>query len=240
MSNRIDHAKAAGAFISKTEHVAFHDKRLWDLREKRDAQAHGIAEWETMRELASGIKEHTLSHLSAYLEQFADAAAANGVVVHWAANAEEHNEIVYRLMSERGMTALVKSKSMLTDECAMRDYLEPRGIAVMETDLGERIQQLDHQDPSHMVVPAVHKLRGDVAELFGRTIGLVARRDSRAVPRPPPPRLAGHAALAYGPRRFTPATHRTINALLSSRQAHIQDRARLRRRDHARLRLCRN
>ena len=54
--SRIDHAKAAGAFIAKTEHVAFHDKRLWDLREKRDVQAHGIAEWETLRELASGIK----------------------------------------------------------------------------------------------------------------------------------------------------------------------------------------
>ncbi|MFL9991416.1 lactate utilization protein B [Paraburkholderia sediminicola] len=169
--SRIDHAKAAGAFIRKTEHVAFHDKRLWDLREKRDAQAHGIPEWETLRELASGIKEHTLSHLSDYLEQFAAAAEANGVVVHWAATAEEHNALVHTIMSERGMTTLVKSKSMLTDECKMREYLEPRGITVMETDLGERIQQLDHQDPSHMVVPAVHKLRGDVAELFGRTIG---------------------------------------------------------------------
>src|ERR1700733_11627807 len=169
--SRIDHAKAAGAFIAKTEHVAFHDKRLWDLREKRDAQAHSIPEWETMRELASGIKEHTLSHLSEYLEQFAAAVEANGVIVHWAATAEEHNELVYKIMSERGLTTLVKSKSMLTDECKMREYIEPRGITVMETDLGERIQQLDNQDPSHMVVPAVHKLRADVAELFGRTIG---------------------------------------------------------------------
>jgi L-lactate dehydrogenase complex protein LldF len=79
---RIDHAKAAGAFIAKTEHVAFHDRRLWDLRQKRDQQAHGIPEWETMRELASGIKEHTLSHFADYLEQFASAAEANGVVVH--------------------------------------------------------------------------------------------------------------------------------------------------------------
>ena len=79
--------------------------------------------------------------------------------MHWAATAEEHNALVHQIMSERGMTTLVKSKSMLTDECEMRDYLEPRGITVMETDLGERIQQLDHQDPSHMVVPAVHKLR---------------------------------------------------------------------------------
>jgi L-lactate dehydrogenase complex protein LldF len=168
---RIDHAKAAGAFLQKPDHVAFHDKRLWDLRSKRDAQARGIPEWEAMRDLASGIKEHTLSNLADYLAQFADQAEQNGVVVHYAANAQEHNELVHRLMSERGMTTLVKSKSMLTDECYMRDYLEPRGITVMETDLGERIQQLDHQDPSHMVVPAVHKLRADVAELFGKTIG---------------------------------------------------------------------
>ncbi|SAK88366.1 iron-sulfur binding protein [Caballeronia hypogeia] len=168
---RIDHAKAAGAFLQKPDHVAFHDKRLWDLRSKRDAQAHGIPEWETMRDLASAIKEHTLSNLADYIAQFVDQAEKNGVVVHFAANAQEHNEIVYQLMSARGMTSLVKSKSMLTDECYMRDYLEPRGITVMETDLGERIQQLDHQDPSHMVVPAVHKLRADVAELFGKTIG---------------------------------------------------------------------
>lgn len=171
MSKRVDHAKAAGNFLAKPDHVSFHDQRLWDLRLKRDAQAHAIPEWETLRDLASGIKEHTLSHLAQYVEQFVDAAEGNGVVVHFAADAREHNEIVFTLLRERGMTALVKSKSMLTDECAMRSYLEPRGITVMETDLGERIQQLDNQEPSHMVVPAVHKLRSDVAELFGRTIG---------------------------------------------------------------------
>lgn len=168
---RIDHARAAGAFIAQPDHLAFHDKRLWDLRTKRDAQAHGIAEWETLRSLASDIKAHTLSRLADYLDQFSRAAEANGVTVHWAADAQEHNETVYRILSERGMTALVKSKSMLTDECELRDYLEPRGIQVMETDLGERIQQLDKQPPSHIVVPAVHKLRDDVAVVFGRTIG---------------------------------------------------------------------
>ncbi|HEY1611003.1 MAG TPA: lactate utilization protein B [Paraburkholderia sp.] len=168
---RIDHAKAAGEFIARPDHLAFHDKRLWDLRTKRDAQAHAIPEWETLRSLASDIKAHTLSRLADYLDQFSRAAEANGVQVHWAANAEEHNETVYRILSERGMTALVKSKSMLTDECELREYLEPRGIQVMETDLGERIQQLDKQPPSHIVVPAVHKLRDDVAVVFGRTIG---------------------------------------------------------------------
>jgi len=168
---RIDHAKRAASFIAQPDHVAFHDRRLWDIRKKRDAQAEAIPEWETLRTLASQIKEHTLSNLSDYLAQFSQQAEANGVTVHWAADAEEHNQIVHQLLSSRGIEKLVKSKSMLTDECAMREYLEPRGIEVMETDLGERIQQLDHQDPSHMVMPAVHKLRTDVAELFGRTLG---------------------------------------------------------------------
>ena len=158
-------------FIAKTDHVAFHDKRLWDLRRSAMRRRTASPEWETLRELASGIKEHTLSHLADYLEQFVDAGRAEWRRRAFRGDAEEHNAIVHKLMSERGMTTLVKSKSMLTDECKMREYLEPRGITVMETDLGERIQQLDHQDPSHMVVPAVHKLRADVAELFGRTIG---------------------------------------------------------------------
>ena len=168
---RIDHAKRAASFIAQPDHVAFHDRRLWDIRKKRDAQGEAIPEWQTLRTLASQIKEHTLSNLSDYLAQFSQQAEANGVTVHWAADAEEHNQIVHQLLSSRGIEKLVKSKSMLTDECAMREYLEPRGIEVMETDLGERIQQLDHQDPSHMVMPAVHKLRTDVAELFGRTLG---------------------------------------------------------------------
>ena len=170
-AKRVDHAKAAAAFIAKTGHLEFHDERVWALRTRRDAQVHGIPEWETLREMASGIKEHTLSHLADYVEQFIQQAEANGVVVHFAADAAEHNAIVHTLLSERAMTTLVKSKSMLTDECGMREYLESRGITVMETDLGERIQQLDHEDPSHIVMPAVHKLRTDVSALFAKTIG---------------------------------------------------------------------
>lgn len=168
---RVDHARAAAAFIAKTDHVAFHDKRLWDLRKKRDAQAEAIPEWETLRSLASQIKEHTLFRLSDYLAQFARQAEANGVKVHWANDAEAHNAVVHGILVVHGVRSLVKSKSMLTDECELRDYLEARGVSVMETDLGERIQQLDNEPPSHVVVPAVHKLRGDVARVFGRTIG---------------------------------------------------------------------
>ena len=171
MSARIDHAEASSGFIAASDHLEFHDRRLWDLRRKRDRATEAIPEWEPLRDLASAIKEHTLSHLGTYLEQFERAATSNGVTVHWARDAAEHNQVVHDILAARGAKTLVKSKSMLTDECEMRAYLEPRGIAVIETDLGERIQQLDDEPPSHIVVPAVHKLRADVAEGFARTLG---------------------------------------------------------------------
>lgn len=168
---RVDHALASSKFIEAKEHASFHDIRLWDLRKKRDAETEDIPEWETLRVLASSIKEHTLTHLGDYLEEFERRATANGMVVHWARDAAEHNQIVFDILSSHGATTLVKSKSMLTDECEMRPFLEAREIEVVETDLGERIQQLDDEPPSHIVVPAVHKLRTDVAEVFARTIG---------------------------------------------------------------------
>ena len=168
---RIDHAEASSEFIQATDHLDFHDKRLWDLRSKRDRERTALPEWEELRSLASAIKEHTLTHLADYLEQFERSATANGAHVHWATDAAEHNQIVYDILYAHGARTLVKAKSMLTDECEMRPFLEHRGIEVMETDLGERIQQLDDEPPSHIVVPAVHKLRGDVAEVFSKTIG---------------------------------------------------------------------
>jgi L-lactate dehydrogenase complex protein LldF len=168
---RIDHAEASSRFIKAKDHLEFHDRRLWDLRQKRDRETASIAEWEELRELASAIKEHTLTHLADYLEEFERNARANGIEVHWAKDASEHNEIVLRILEAAQARVLVKSKSMLTDECEMRQFLEHRGIEVMETDLGERIQQLDDEPPSHIVVPAVHKLRGDVARVFAETIG---------------------------------------------------------------------
>jgi len=168
---RLDHAEAASRFIASEKHEAFHDARLWDLRKKRDREAYAIPEWEQLRQLASDIKEHTLTHLADYLEEFERNAVKNGVKVHWARDAAEHNQIVYEILAAREAKTLVKSKSMLTEECDMRPFLERRGIEVIETDLGERIQQLDNEPPSHIVVPAVHKLRGDVSAVFARTLG---------------------------------------------------------------------
>jgi len=171
MNRRVDHAEASSRFIAAKDHVAFHDQRLWDLRKKRDRESEEIPEWEELRSLASAIKEHTLTHLADYLEQFEQNAIKNGARVHWARDAAEHNQIVFEILRSRGARTLVKSKSMLTDECEMAPFLGSRGIEIIETDLGERIQQLDEEPPSHIVVPAVHKLRTDVARVFARTIG---------------------------------------------------------------------
>jgi L-lactate dehydrogenase complex protein LldF len=148
----VDQAEAAARFIAAPEHEKMHDERLWDLRQKRDREMHGIREWEELRSLAAAIKEHTLTHLDEYLDQFEANARSNGMQVHWAPDAAEHNRIVHGILADHGAKTLIKSKSMLTEECGFRPYMASVGIEVIETDLGERIQQLDNEDPSRVVV----------------------------------------------------------------------------------------
>lgn len=166
----VDQLEAANRFIAASVHQKMHDQRLWDLRKKRDAQMHLIPEWEELRDLASEIKAHTLDNLADYLEEFERNAKANGVHVHWAKDAQESNQIITSIFKEHDAKTLVKSKSMLGEECRLRQHLEENGINVIETDLGERIQQLDQEDPSHVVVPAVHKTRTDVSKVFVKTL----------------------------------------------------------------------
>ena len=118
------HAKAAGKFIADSERTAWHDRALYFVREKRDRMAHAVPEWEALREMASRTKMHTITHLADYLEEFERHATANGVHVHWAKDAEEHNRIVYDIIRRHGGTRLVKSKSMLAEECGVSPYLE--------------------------------------------------------------------------------------------------------------------
>jgi len=165
-------AAAAELFILHDQvHEPMHDRFLWATMQRRDAQAAAIPEWEELRELASKIKEHTLTHLDHYLEEFEANATKRGAHVHWAIDAAEHNAIVYSILESHGVKELIKSKSMLQEECQMTPFLENRGIEVIESDLGERIQQLDDQPPSHIVFPSIHKTRQDVAQLFARKIG---------------------------------------------------------------------
>ncbi|ELS00029.1 lactate utilization protein B [Gloeocapsa sp. PCC 73106] len=170
MSKPINQAALAEQFLQDQEHESKHDEHLWNVRLKRDRAAASVPEWEELRELASQIKEHTLTNLTHYLTEFESKAIANGIHVHWAIDATEHNQIVYQILKDHQVKSLIKSKSMLQDECEMTPFLEKRGIVVTESDLGERIQQLDGQPPSHIVMPAIHKTRQDVAQLFAREI----------------------------------------------------------------------
>ena len=165
------HSIAAKEFLKNQTYSKWHDATFWAVRTKRDNMAYGLEEWEQLREKASQIKRHTITHLDEYLDQFATKAEENGCIVHWAKDAHEFNEIVYGILKNHNVKKLVKSKSMLTEECGMNPYLEQHGIEVVETDLGERIIQLKGQAPSHIVMPAIHLNHDDVGELFEEKLG---------------------------------------------------------------------
>jgi L-lactate dehydrogenase complex protein LldF len=168
----MDHAALAARFNRDEARVDWHDETLWWIRQKRDKAAWSLGEeWEALREQASQIKAHTLSNLGGYLEAFERQAIANGVQVHWAADAQEHNAIVHSILKGGGVQQLVKSKSMLTEECGLNEYLKAQGIDVIDTDLGERIVQLAEEAPSHIVLPCIHWKKEEIGELFHRHLG---------------------------------------------------------------------
>ena len=166
-----DHAQLANLFVADQARAQWHDRALWFVRQKRDRMAQSIPEWEQLRRLATDIKAHVLGQLPDYLEQFERQALAWGAQVHWAGDAAEHNRIVHRILSERGVRRVVKSKSMLTEECHLNPYLQQRGIEVVDTDLGEWIVQLRDEPPSHIVLPAIHIKKEEVGEVFHQRIG---------------------------------------------------------------------
>ena len=167
----MNHAPLATEFIRDLPRAKWHDETLWFVRAKRDMAAQSLPEWEHLRECAAQIKAHMLSRLADYLEQFEREATRRGAVVHWAADAAEHNKIVLGILRNRGVRKLVKSKSMLTEECHLNPYLERNGIEVVDTDLGERIVQLAGETPSHIVLPAIHKKKEDVGRIFHQHLG---------------------------------------------------------------------
>ncbi len=160
------HPEKAAKFIANNENMKWHDRALWFVRENRDLAVHGIDEWEKLREVAKKIKTHTIEKLDYYLEEFERNAKDKGIHVHWAKDAKEHNEIVLKILIDKGATKLVKSKSMLTEECHLNPYLESHGIEVIDTDLGERIVQLRDEPPSHIVLPAIHLKKEAVGKTF--------------------------------------------------------------------------
>ncbi len=167
----MSHPDKAAAFVANDERMHWHDKALWFVREKRDLASKSLPEWEQLRANASDIKTHTMSKLDYYLEEFEKNAQAKGITVHWASDAKEHNEIVHSILQKHSVKKLVKSKSMLTEECHLNPYLESKGIEVIDTDLGERIVQLRDEPPSHIVLPAIHLKKMDVSDTFHEHLG---------------------------------------------------------------------
>ena len=165
------HAILAERFIADEPRTDWHDQTLWWIRQKRDRSVNAIPEWEQLRQWASDIKEHALSRLDDYLVEFEQKATANGIKVHWAVDAKEHNKIVKDICDRHAVKKIVKSKSMLTEECHLNGYLEAYGIEVVDTDLGERIVQLRNEPPSHIVLPAIHLKKQDVSETFHTHLG---------------------------------------------------------------------
>ncbi len=133
-----------------------------------------------LRRLAGSIKQNVIENLDTYLPQVEEKLVANGVKVHWASTGEEANNAVLSIMKARGAKSMVKAKTMVSEETRLGDFLEKNGIECLETDLGEFIVQIDHDHPSHIVRPIIHKSRREIAVSFEKH-GLGAYNDEPAV-----------------------------------------------------------
>lgn len=142
------------------------------LIENRRAAHAGLPEFEELRERARLIKQHTLAHLDYYLEQLEAKVTALGGAVHWARDGAEAAAIVTGIAREHGAQLAVKSKSMTSEEIHLNERLAEAGIEAVETDLGEYILQLGGEKPYHIIAPALHKTREDVADLFSAKLGV--------------------------------------------------------------------
>ncbi|MEU5099664.1 LutB/LldF family L-lactate oxidation iron-sulfur protein [Streptomyces sp. NPDC020996] len=169
----------SGTFVGmpafpRAAHEAVHNQTLrgnlrhatHTIRAKRAGAVAEVSDWAALREAGKRIKDHTLRHLDRYLVQLEEAVTAAGGIVHWAADADEANRIVAGLVKETGETEVVKVKSMATQEIGLNEALEAEGIRAYETDLAELIVQLGKDRPSHILVPAIHRNRGEIRDIF--------------------------------------------------------------------------
>lgn len=165
------HSKSAQKFLNNQDFATWFDNTLWTIREKRDAAAKSVPEWEELREAAYNLKMYSNSHLEDLLQLFEINARSNGVQVFWAKDADDYCRIVYNILKQHNVKCLLKSKSMLADECDLTHHLESTGIEVVENDIGERILQKMNEQPSHMLLTSMHIKREDVARLYARELG---------------------------------------------------------------------
>ncbi|MHA6765377.1 lactate utilization protein B [Streptacidiphilus sp. PAMC 29251] len=141
------------------------------IRDKRLAVTGELSDWEQLRDAGAALKRRTLRHLDRYLLELEESVTRVGGTVHWAADAAEANRIVADLVRATGADEVVKVKSMATQEIGLNEALAAEGIAAYETDLAELIVQLGDDRPSHILVPAIHRNRAEIREIFQREMG---------------------------------------------------------------------
>jgi L-lactate dehydrogenase complex protein LldF len=150
------------------------------IQAKRARVVGEMPDWQELREAGKQIRQHTMENLDFYLEEFEANCTRAGGVVHWARDAEEARRIVVALAMANGSDEVIKIKSMTTEEIQLNSALEAAGIHPVETDLAELIIQLGQDRPSHIVVPALHKNRHEIREIFRRTMNLPELGDQPA------------------------------------------------------------
>jgi len=157
---------AAKAEMGNTQMRANIRHATHTIRGKRAAVTGELPDWEELRSAGSAIKEQVMANLPHLLEEFERNLTARGGTVHWARDAEEANRIVTELVQATGSTDVIKIKSMATQEIGLEEHLAGHGITATETDLAELIVQLGHDKPSHILVPAIHKNRHEIRDIF--------------------------------------------------------------------------
>lgn len=140
------------------------------IREKRKLAVEEMPDWEALREAGNQLKKRVTRHLDTYLLQLEESVQKAGGHVHWAKDGEEANRIVLDLVKQKGVKEVVKVKSITTDEISLNKALQKEGIQALETDLAELIVQLAEDEPSHILVPAIHKNRAEIRELFRKKL----------------------------------------------------------------------
>jgi L-lactate dehydrogenase complex protein LldF len=142
------------------------------IQSKRGKLVAEKTDWQELRSAASALRAHVLENLDAYLEEFEARCTAAGGQVHWAADAAQARQIILGLLRQEGAREVIKIKTMTSAEIQLNPFLEAQGIKTYETDLAEIILQLGEEEPSHIVVPALHVNRSQVREIFARRMGL--------------------------------------------------------------------
>ncbi|EID54599.1 LutB/LldF family L-lactate oxidation iron-sulfur protein [Saccharomonospora xinjiangensis] len=189
--------RAARAALGDTQLRTNLRKATTTIRSKRARAVDELPDWERLRRAGEAVKDEVLANLDTYLVRVEEAVTARGGVVHWARDAEEANRIVLDLVRAKGADEVVKVKSMATAEIGLNEYLQAGGVRAVETDLAELIVQLGDDRPSHILVPAIHRNRAEIREIFARTMADAPATDD--------PKVLAEAARRHLRERFLSA-----------------------------------